>query len=103
MVKRSDKPLEDWELPDQADMDNGEVSADLSPCPNCSVPVWEDAEHCPHCGEWITRSGLSPRTSSKPYMRFGYWAARTLVLNWLFWLAMGVLAILVWLTHLVLG
>jgi len=23
------------------------------PCPNCGVEVYEEAEQCPSCGEWI--------------------------------------------------
>ena len=46
------------------------------PCPSCKADVHEDAERCPHCGEYITRS-TSP------------WSGRPLV-----WIALGLLGIL---------
>ena len=26
---------------------------EVLPCPSCGLPVYEDAERCPHCGDWI--------------------------------------------------
>lgn len=56
---------EDWhnaddELPDDFpdvddDWDDDDDSETL-PCPECGVPVYEDAERCPHCGSYITHS-----------------------------------------------
>jgi predicted RNA-binding Zn-ribbon protein involved in translation (DUF1610 family) len=40
--------LDDWPEED----DEAEVAA----CPKCGADVYEDAEQCPLCGEWITRS-----------------------------------------------
>ncbi len=59
------RPLEDWEMPDPDDVsDDGsfdDVSADdaaleLVPCPRCGNDIYEEAERCNHCGEYITRS-----------------------------------------------
>jgi hypothetical protein len=41
--------FDDW--PDD-DSDEAEVVA----CPNCGAEIYEDAEQCPACGEWVTHS-----------------------------------------------
>ena len=41
---------DDW--PDGGDPDESGVAA----CPKCGADVYEDAEQCPLCGEWITHS-----------------------------------------------
>jgi predicted RNA-binding Zn-ribbon protein involved in translation (DUF1610 family) len=48
-----DDELNEAEDPDESDQDSGEESGTL-PCPNCGEDVWEEAERCPHCGEYIT-------------------------------------------------
>jgi predicted nucleic acid-binding Zn ribbon protein len=30
-------------------------SADTDPCPVCGKPIYEEAQRCPHCGNYITR------------------------------------------------
>jgi hypothetical protein len=49
----------DWDS-DSDDFDDGPHDepdeADLATCPACGAEVYEDAEQCPVCGEWITRS-----------------------------------------------
>lgn len=35
---------------------------DTVPCSNCGADVYEDAEQCPRCGEWITH-GTSALTA----------------------------------------
>jgi len=49
-----DRPLEDWEYPDEDDADDDEESR-TKPCPMCGMDVYEDAEKCPLCGEFFTR------------------------------------------------
>jgi hypothetical protein len=41
--------LDDWP-------DGDPDESDVVTCPNCGAEVYEDAEQCPACGEWITRS-----------------------------------------------
>ncbi len=43
--------LEEYEFPDPDDEDDGE---DTVPCPLCGGDVYDDAQACPHCGEWIS-------------------------------------------------
>lgn len=46
-----DEPA-DWEADDWGDDD----STDVITCPNCQSEVYEDAEQCPVCGEFLIRS-----------------------------------------------
>lgn len=43
------------ELPEEWDDDDGETLT--RPCPACGGDVYEDAEQCSLCGEWLTTSG----------------------------------------------
>ena len=53
-----EKPLEDWEDPDEPS-DPEDDEADTLVCPACGSEVYEDAEQCPYCREYLT----SPSTS----------------------------------------
>ncbi len=37
------------------------------PCPNCGVEVYEEAEQCPSCGEWIVAAtgALAGRSATR--------------------------------------
>ena len=51
----SDDDLEGEEFPDADEAE--ELDDDLTElveCPRCGVDIYEDAEQCPLCGEWIT-------------------------------------------------
>ena len=43
--------------------DDGE--AEEVPCPSCGAPVYEEADVCPHCGDFIT-PGRGPATRNLP-------------------------------------
>lgn len=45
-----DDQLHDWEYPEE---DEGDEVSETIPCPNCGADVYEDAEQCPVCGEFI--------------------------------------------------
>jgi RNA polymerase subunit RPABC4/transcription elongation factor Spt4 len=47
--------LNDWEYPDERDTEGGADSVDLAVCPYCRKMIAEQAEVCPHCGNYITR------------------------------------------------
>ena len=49
-----DDELNDWEYPDEDDMDD---ESETSPCPHCGADVYEDSVQCPVCGEYITSGG----------------------------------------------
>jgi RNA polymerase subunit RPABC4/transcription elongation factor Spt4 len=46
--------FDDWDYPDEPDSDLD--NADYLPCPECGEDVFDDAEQCPHCGQYITFS-----------------------------------------------
>jgi hypothetical protein len=58
-------------------------SSETLPCPNCAAEIYEDAERCPNCGEYVTPSS-------------SLWAGRP---AW--WIILGILGILA--TIIVLG
>jgi hypothetical protein len=53
------RPLEDWEYPDEDDSPDDD-DAETVPCPSCGEEVYESAERCPHCGDYITPYSSSP-------------------------------------------
>ncbi len=74
----SSDSLEDWEYPDEPDEPDEDDEDDDSitlPCPACGTDVYEDAEQCPVCGEFIVFNN-SP------------WQGRSLV-----WVILGTLGI----------
>ena len=59
----SDSDIEDFEYPDPLDQsmrDDSDVydsdQTETLPCPECGMPVYEEAPSCPHCGCYITFS-----------------------------------------------
>ena len=67
------RPLGDHEWPDEPDEADDDYTVD---CPACGAEVYEDAEVCPVCGEFIT-------TNTGP------WAGRS---PW--WIAIGIAGII---------
>ena len=45
-----------------------DLGAEL-PCPSCGEPVYEDADVCPHCGDFIT-PGRRPAGANVPRWMF---------------------------------
>jgi predicted nucleic acid-binding Zn ribbon protein len=53
-----DEPgLDDREMPDRSDMDaHGDQDVvDTVPCPSCGKPVYDGAEQCPRCGNYLSK------------------------------------------------
>ena len=42
-----------------ADLSDDDDDAALIECPACGAEVYEEAEQCPHCGEWIIHSAAA--------------------------------------------
>ena len=57
---------DDWENPDWNDDDDDEET-EVVICPGCGAEVYEDAEQCPRCGEYIISS------STHPFAGRGWW------------------------------
>jgi len=51
----------DPEGPDESEMDYSD-EPDLEVCPNCRRMISEEAERCPHCGEWVN-PGQAPMSA----------------------------------------
>jgi hypothetical protein len=96
VFRDSDKPLEEREYPDEADLsdeeDEEESAVRLSRCPACGELIYEQAQQCPYCKEWIVPRERSWRDSRKWYVRGGLYLTKTLLLNWFFWLALAAIA-----------
>lgn len=86
----ADKPLEEREYPDEAEIAELEADETLSlrPCDRCGELIYEDADWCPHCRGWTGAGGGRARW----HFRAGRHLARVLLVNWLFWLAVAALA-----------
>ncbi len=57
-----DDSFEDWSDDDSDaldEFDEEEDSTATTPCPACGIEIYEDAERCPHCGEYVVH-GHSP-------------------------------------------
>ena len=96
MLRDTEKPLEEKEFPDEADLsddEDEEESLRLSHCRACGGLIHEHAQQCPYCKEWIVQPGQTWRDSRKWYVRGGLYMTKTLLLNWLFWLALAVIAL----------
>lgn len=59
---------DDW--PEDADDDEvlgeGVHDADVVACPLCGADVYEDAEQCPTCGEYIVHTSANYAWSNRP-------------------------------------
>ena len=54
----------EWDDEDWLDDDDGETLT--IPCPHCRADIYEDAEQCPHCGEYVERRSTSTVWSGRP-------------------------------------
>ena len=76
---------DDLDIPDPSDMDTSDGDEDYSvnsesstsPCPQCGAQVYEDAEQCPVCGQYITDED-TPRTSQP---RWVVWTAIVILIR----------------------
>ena len=55
--------------PDDAEFDADDDGAEEVPCPSCGEPVYEEADVCPHCGDYIT-PGRAPAGANVPRWMF---------------------------------
>jgi predicted nucleic acid-binding Zn ribbon protein len=56
-----DDDLHDRELPDASDQDDDDGSVDTVACPSCGADVYEQAERCPHCGQYQSGERARPQ------------------------------------------
>ena len=56
---------------------------DVVPCGNCGRDIYDDAERCPYCGEYISRENR--RLTGKPWwMILGVLLCIIVVYGWIF-------------------
>jgi hypothetical protein len=72
---------DDWETDETSSWDEDEEDTTF-PCPYCGASVYEDAEWCPHCDQYL--SAEDGGTSRKPL--------------WILVVALGLVAALVWIS-----
>ena len=77
-----DSPIEDYEYPDEDDLDDDDSESSVFPCPQCGEEIYEDSDRCPYCGEYIL-SSHAYSTMSHP------WKGRNVV-----WIILGLLGAL---------
>ncbi len=75
----NDDFADDRDAPQPADLerfgDSDDADSETVACPSCLRAIWEEAEQCPHCGEYVTRGGQLPARAAG-----GVWAVLGAVL-----------------------
>ncbi len=95
MPRYSDEPLDDNEYPDDEDLREDREDEVITPCPQCGSPVYEDAQQCPHCHTWLPDELERWRPQERWFYRTGRWMMRLLAVNWLVWVILGLISMLV--------
>ena len=57
----ADDDLDESEFPEEPDDDDDDDGDETVPCPYCLRPVYEDAERCPGCGQYLARGDAPAR------------------------------------------
>ena len=84
MLRDDDKPLEEKEFPDGADLGADGCDAELVRCPSCGRMIHEEAQQCPHCRWWISddaRAGAASGITGKWWL----WAAIAAIVALIAW------------------
>ena len=81
---RWDDPADEWDTDgwdaDDEDWPQEDEAAELVPCPKCGCDIYEEAEQCPLCGEYITHE--RPPLEGRP--------------AWFLWLGLaGIIAVII--------
>lgn len=60
--------MSEWddELFDEEFPGGDDPPVDVVPCPNCGAEVYEEAERCPACGDYIVHGGGRSAWEGKP-------------------------------------
>jgi hypothetical protein len=78
-----DGDVEDYEYPDEGDA-GADGDGETVPCPYCREPVYEDAERCPGCGNYLSRED-APGPRKPAWVVAGVLLCLTVLLGWLLW------------------
>jgi predicted nucleic acid-binding Zn ribbon protein len=71
--------MEDWEDPEEADDDEDDQTV---ACPFCQRPVYEDAERCPGCGQYLSAEDLAQPRRKPWWLVVGALICLVMVLRW---------------------
>lgn len=63
--------FDDNEYPDPDDDEGSEDVTETVRCPNCGADVYEDAEQCPRCGEYVEFSTSVWQDKPLPWVMVG--------------------------------
>lgn len=86
MVRKIDKMIEyDDMYADEEDVEDDDDSTELLACPECGADVYEEAQRCPSCGNYIVHDS-------------NVWSGRP---AW--WIVLGLLGIVMTIVVLALG
>jgi hypothetical protein len=77
--------LDDREFPEPDHEDELQATVDMVPCPFCKQSVYDNAEWCPHCRNYLFYEG--PPLAEKPWWLIGGVCACLLVV--LYWILRG--------------
>jgi hypothetical protein len=81
-----DRDADDPEAPQACDVGADELDDDTPtvPCPSCRAPVYEFADRCPSCGEWIVPSGGDASRRNPAFVVFVVLIVVALLFLWVF-------------------
>jgi hypothetical protein len=71
--------MPDWDEPEDGDGPEGET--ETVPCPSCRQPVYEEAQRCPHCGNYISEEDAPGRLPG--WMILGVLVCLGVVVGWI--------------------
>jgi hypothetical protein len=61
---------------------SGEDDDPTMPCPHCGEDVYDDAEQCPACGQYLTREG-APAATRPWWILIGVAVCLVIVILWM--------------------
>ena len=71
---------DEWDADSADDSDESETVT----CPYCRRAVYEDAEQCPHCGQYISQED-APAAGKPLWFAIAFLLAAGVALSWILW------------------
>jgi len=83
-----DDDSDDFEEDSEEDFEDEDDSSETIPCPQCGAEIYEDAEACPHCGDYM-HHGYRPGYGA------AWWTFGGAIEEWApFWIFLAVAGVL---------
>lgn len=86
-MPRRSADREEWEADDWDDEDDGPYDDEddvTVPCPYCQREIYDDSEHCPFCGKYLS-SEDRPATPKPWWIIIGVLLCFLVIYRWIFW------------------